>query len=248
MRRSGRKLAEVLATVIESVRVGGCTLELDEVAEKAIRDRGAIPSFKGYQPGPEFPPYPASICASPNETVVHGIPDARPLREGDILSIDVGLIYGGYHADCAVTVLVGSGSDEARQLVRVTEESLRRGILAARVGDRVGDIGHAVETYVADFKYGIVEAYVGHGIGRAMHEAPSVPNVGKKGKGQLLKAGMCLAIEPMITLGRARTEVLGDRWTVVTKDRSMAAHFEHTVVLTPSGPEVLTVLEGTGAF
>lgn len=242
MRQSGRRLAEVAATLIEAVRPGVSTLALDEMAEKAIRDRNAIPSFKGYKVGNAV--FPATICASPNEQVVHGIPNDRPLVEGDIITLDFGLIYSGYHADCAFTVAVGRVRPDVQRLLDVTRKALYLGVAQAVPGARIGDIGHAVQSFVEPHGFGIVREYVGHGIGRLLHEAPSVPNYGKPQKGQLLKEGMCLAIEPMVTMGSYQTKVLKDGWTVVTADGSLAAHFEHTVAITPRGPEILTLLEG----
>jgi methionyl aminopeptidase len=242
MRQSGRRLAEVVAMLRENVAVGVSTAELDEKAESMVRKLGGIPSFKGYKVGRVV--FPATICASPNAQVVHGIPVETPLCAGDIISIDVGLIYGGYHSDCAFTVAVGPVSAEVAKLLDDTEQSLYEGISQALPGNRIGDIGHAIESFITPKRYGIIQDYVGHGIGRALHEPPSVPNYGKPRQGQRLKAGMCIAIEPMITLGTWKTKVLDDGWTVITADNSLAAHFEHTVAVTPSGPEVLTVLQG----
>jgi len=238
-----RANGQVLGTLAEKLRAmvvpGVTTFELDEVAEAFIREAGALPSFKGYrQTG--TPPFPATICASLNDQVVHGIPNRRQLREGDILSIDLGLHRGGYHVDMAFTVGVGELPERVRLLLDVTERSLYQGVACAREGKRIGDIGHAVESTASPHRFGVVRQFVGHGIGRALHERPSVPNYGKPNTGDLLKAGMCLAIEPMITLGTWDTKVLKDGWTVVTKDGSLAAHFEHTVAITPEGPEVLT--------
>jgi methionyl aminopeptidase len=243
MRANGRRLAEVGAMLQEAIRPGVCTLELDVMAEEKILAMGATPSFKGYVV--ETTPFPATICASPNEQVVHGIPSAKPLVEGDIISIDMGLTYGGYHADMAFTAAVGEVQEKTRQLLDVTRESLYIGISRAQPGLRVGDIGNAIEATVKPTGFGIVRQYVGHGIGRALHERPSVPNYGKANTGDLLKPGMCLAVEPMITLGTWRTRTLNDQWTVVTDDGSLAAHFEHTIAITPSGPEILTTLAGT---
>lgn len=244
MRQSGRRLAEVSAILREAVRPGVSTRELDAIAEREIRTRNGVPSFKGYTAGGNRP-YPATICASRNSQVVHGIPDEVALKDGDIISIDVGLVYGGYHADSAFTVGVGVLADDVRRLLDETERSLYVGIARARPGNRVGDIGHAIQSHIDPLGYGIVREYVGHGIGRLMHEAPSVPNYGKPAKGHLLKEGMCLAIEPMITMGGHETRVLEDDWTVETVDGSLAAHFEHTIAVTPRGPEILTVLEQT---
>ncbi len=243
MRAAGRKLAEVSAEVRERVRIGVTTLELDAIAEAAIRRVGAAPCFKGYVVGDSVP-FPASICASPNQVVVHGIPDERPLVDGDLLSIDLGLVAGGYHADCAFSVALGTAKPRVTRLLDATERSMYEGVARALAGNHIGDIGHAIESFIRTHRFGIVADFVGHGIGRRMHESPSVPNYGVAGKGHLLHAGMCLAIEPMITLGTDQTEILDDGWTVVTADGSLAAHFEHTVAITSKGPEILTVLEG----
>jgi len=242
MRQSGRRLAEVVQGLREAVREGVSTLELDELAETHIRKLGGVPSFKGYQVGPNV--FPATICASPNEQVVHGIPTDVSLKSGDIISIDVGLIYGGYHSDSAFTIAIGDVDAEVAHLLDVTEKSMYMGIAQALSENRIGDIGHAVETFVKPHGFGIIQDYVGHGIGRALHEPPSVPNYGKPRKGRLIKTGMCLAVEPMVTMGTWKTKTLSDGWTVITADRSLAAHFEHTVAVTPRGPEVLTVLDG----
>lgn len=248
MRQSGRRLAEVVAMLKEAVKPGVSALELDERAERMVRSLGGIPSFKGYRILGIETPFPATICASPNEQVVHGIPDGRPLECGEIISVDVGLIYGGYHSDCAFTAVVGEAPPEVVHLLDVTERSLYEGIAQAKAGNRIGDIGHAIQTFVQPHRFGIIREYVGHGIGRRLHEQPSVPNYGKPGRGNLLKAGMCIAIEPMITLGSEKTRGLEDGWTVVTADGSLSAHFEHTVAITPKGPEILTVLDGEQAL
>lgn len=242
MRQSGRRLAEVVALLREAVRPGITTQELDRLANDEIAKRGAKPSFLGYKAGGTIP-FPATICASPNDVVVHGIPDDRPLEDGDIVSIDVGLIYCGYHADSAFTAPVGTVSREILKLLEETEASLFKGVEQAKIGNRIGDIGHAIQTHIDPIGYGIVREYVGHGIGRALHETPSVPNYGTPGQGTLLREGLCIAIEPMITLGGYGTKMLDDGWTVVTADKSLAAHFEHTVAVTDRGPEILTALE-----
>ena len=244
MRTAGRKLAEVIQIVREQVAVGVTTLELDRVCESAIRERSAQPAFKGYRAGRDVDPFPASLCASPNESVVHGIPDDRPLAEGDIISLDFGLVYGGFYADSAFTVALGEVNEVTRRLLDVTERSLYEAISCATAGARVGDIGHRVQKLCEAQGFGVVRDYAGHGIGRNLHEAPSVPNFGKLGTGPILKAGMCIAIEPMITTGSYKTRTLDDFWTVITADRSLAAHFEHTVLITPEGPEILTRLDG----
>ena len=243
MRDNGRRLAEVAAVLLEHVLPGVTTLELDAIAEERIRAMGALPSFKGYVV--EKIPFPGTICASFNEQVVHGIPSARAIRPGDVVSIDMGLSNGGYHVDSAFTVAVGQPTPRIQELLDITRKSLYVGIAEARPGRRVGDIGYAIETTVKPHGFGIVRQLVGHGIGRALHERPSVPNYGKPNTGDLLKPGMCLAIEPMITLGGWKTKLLKDAWTVVTCDGSIAAHFEHTVAITPTGPEILTVLNGS---
>lgn len=242
MRQAGRRLAEVRRILEQAAAVGVSTADLDALAEREIRARDSVPAFKGYQVGRNV--YPATLCISINEQVVHGIPGDRVLRDGDVVSIDMGLIYGGYHADHAFTIALGAVPDAVRRLLDVTRQSLYQGIAQAMPGNRIGDIGHAVQSFVQPNRFGIVRDYVGHGIGRLMHETPSVPNYGKPGKGPLLKPGMCLAVEPMITMGDHRTKVLKDGWTVVTLDGSLAAHFEHTIAVTPRGPEILTLLEG----
>ncbi len=240
MRTSGRLLAEVVAVVRENVDVGVTTHDLDRICEEEIRKRGAVPAFKGYQVGSDI--FPSTVCASLNEQVVHGIPNDVPLESGDLISLDFGLAYGNYYADRAFSMIVGEGTLEASQLLDVTEQSLYEGIACALSGARVGDIGHRVQTMCESHGYGVVRDYVGHGIGRRLHEEPAVPNFGKAGTGVLLKPGMCIAIEPMITLGTWETRTLGDRWTVVTADKSLAAHFEHTVLITSNEPEILTSL------
>jgi len=242
MRGNGRRLAEVAAILREHCVLGVSTLDLDRLAEEKIRSMGALPSFLNYAV-PGAPPFPATICASLNQEVVHGIPNKRPLESGDLISIDMGLVYGGYHADMAFSVAFGDVDDKVRELLDVTERSLYTGIASAQPGQRVGDIGHAVESVINPHGFGIVRQYVGHGIGRALHERPSVPNYGKPNTGDLLKPGLCIAIEPMVTLGTWRTKLLKDKWTVVTADGSISAHFEHTIAITETGPELLTTLD-----
>jgi methionyl aminopeptidase len=242
MRRAGLVVGETLALLRDSVRAGMTTGDLDEIAEDSIRSRGGVPSFKGYHG------FPASICTSVNDEVVHGIPGDRVLAEGDLISIDCGAIVDGWHGDSAISVPVGGWDavrDDVRRLSEVTEESMWRGIAAARLGGRLTDISHAIESSIrAQGDYGILEDYVGHGIGTEMHLPPNLPNVGRPGRGPRLVAGLALAVEPMVTLGGADTDVLEDDWTVVTSDRSWAAHWEHTFVLTPEGAWVLTALDG----
>ena len=243
MRSSCKRLAEVGAMLREAVTEGITTADIDAMAEAKILSMGSKPAFKGYSVD-GVPPFPATICASPNEQVVHGIPNRTPLKDGDIISIDMGLHHGGYYADMAFTVAVGEPSKEVQNLLDVTQQSLYDGIAAAQAGRRIGDIGHAIESTIKPHGLGIVRQYVGHGIGRALHERPSVPNYGKPNTGDLIKPGMCLALEPMVTMGTWRTKTLKDKWTVVTADGSLAAHFEHTIAITPTGTELLTVLEG----
>jgi methionyl aminopeptidase len=242
MRRAGLLVGETLELLRTSAKAGVTTGELDALAEENIRSHGGVPSFLGYG----FPPFPATICASVNDEVVHGIPGSRVLVDGDIISIDCGAIVEGWHGDAAITVAIGEVPAEVTELMRVTEEALWAGIGAARRSGRVSDISRAVETTVREQgEYGILEDYVGHGIGSQMHMAPNVPNVVRRGeRGPRLVTGMALAVEPMVTLGTQETDVLGDDWTVVTVDGSLAAHFEHTFTLTPDGAWVLTALDG----
>jgi methionyl aminopeptidase len=235
MRRAGRVVAETITRLLGSVRPGATTAQLDRLAEDAIRSAGAEPSFKGYRG------FPASICTSVNEQVVHGIPGSRTLREGDLLSLDVGAIWEGYHADSAVSTFVGEPfSAEAEKLVRVTEESLEAGISQIRPGGRLSDISHAVQEVAEGAGFSVVREYVGHGIGRSMHEDPQIPNYGPPGRGPELRPGLVVAVEPMVNLGTWETRVLSDEWTVVTADGSLSAHFEHTIALTEDGAEVFT--------
>jgi methionyl aminopeptidase len=246
MREAGLVVAAALAAVRDAVRPGVTTAELDAVAADTIRSHGATPSFLGYGE----PPFPATICASVNDEVVHGIPGPRTLAAGDVVSIDCGAITAddsgqGWHGDAATTVAVGEVSEDVAELMRVTEEALWRGLAAARPGGRVGDISHAIEQHVrSQGDYGIVEDYTGHGIGTRMHLPPDVPNYGKPGRGPRLKPGLALAVEPMITLGGHASEVTEDEWTVVTVDGSWAAHFEHTFAVTETGVWVLTAPDG----
>jgi methionyl aminopeptidase len=245
MRRAGLVVGEALALLRDAAVPGVTTKELDAVAADHIRSSGATPNFLNYHG------FPATICTSVNDEVVHGIPGDRVLQTGDVISIDCGAIVEGWHGDAAITVAVGppgSVSAELEQLMRVCEESMWRGIAAAQLGGRVTDISHAIESYVrSQGTYGIVEEYVGHGIGSAMHMPPNVPNYGRPGRGPRLVEGLALAVEPMITLGDIETRVLDDEWTVVTADGSWSAHFEHSFTLTPNGALVLTALDGGAA-
>jgi methionyl aminopeptidase len=239
MRRAGLVVGRTLELLRGHVRAGITTAELDAIAEDSIRTSGATPSFLGYHG------FPGSICTSVNDEVVHGIPGARALADGDVISIDCGAIVDGWHGDAAITVPVGEVPVEVTELMRVTEEAMWRGIAAAHLGGRVTDISYAVERYVrSQGRYGILEDYTGHGIGSAMHQPPNVPNYGRPGKGPKLVEGLALAVEPMITLGTKDVSVLEDDWTVVTDDGRWAAHFEHTFTLTPRGTWVLTAVDG----
>jgi methionyl aminopeptidase len=237
MRLAGRLVGHTLSTLVEALRPGITLLELDTQAERVIRDGGGIPSFLGYHG------FPATLCLSPNDWIVHGIPNGYVLKEGDILSIDCGAIVDGWHGDAAVTVPVGRVDDAARRLIETTERAMWAGIAQVRAGNRLSDIGHAVEKVAAAPGYGVVREYVGHGIGTRMHEEPQVPNYGRPGRGLRLEVGLALAIEPMVNEGSPESRVLDDGWTVVTRDGSRSAHFEHTVAITPQGPEVLTLLD-----
>ena len=242
MQSSGRRLAEVSPRPRESVVVGVSTADLDAIDEEMIRDTDAVPAFKGYAVEGGAP-FPATICASSNAQVLHGMPTPTPLVEGDLISIDMGFHIGGDDADHAFSAVVGNPEPKVKRLLDVTKKSSYNRVASARVGDRIGDIGHAIESTIRPHGFGIVRQYVGHGIGRALHERPSVPNYGKPNTGDVLKLGLCLAIEPMVTLGTWKTKTLNDFWTVVTSDGSLAAHFEHTIAITSSGAEILTVLD-----
>jgi methionyl aminopeptidase len=238
MRDAGRLVAEVLTEVAAHVRPGVTTADLDAMAEQRIAKAGATPAFKGYHG------YPATICASINEEVIHGIPSGRRiLNEGDIISIDVGVSLNGYYGDSAITLPVGQVSEEAARLLRVTEESLYKAIERVRPGNRISDIGYAVQHHVEAHGFSVVREFVGHGIGQRMHEEPQVPNYGEPGRGPRLSEGMVLAIEPMVNAGKPAVKVLADNWTAVTRDGSLSAHFEHTVAVTTDGPWILTARE-----
>jgi methionyl aminopeptidase len=237
MRRAGRLVAETLDKLQTAVKPGMSTGELDKIAYAHITKNGGVPSFKGYHH------FPASICTSVNDEVVHGIPSKRRIvEEGDIISIDCGAIIDGWHGDAALTVAVGHTTPDMERLMQVTEESLHKGIEQAVAGRRLGDVSAAIQRHAEAHGYSVVREYVGHGIGRQMHEEPQVPNWGTPGRGVLLKLGMALALEPMVNAGKAAIRVLKDDWTVVTEDGKWSAHFEHTVALTENGPEILTKL------
>jgi methionyl aminopeptidase len=235
IRAGGGILAEAIEMLRDLVKPGVSTKEIDLEVEELIRKRGARPAFKGYRG------FPATVCVSINEEVVHGIPAAhRRVQEGDIVGLDLGCIVEGYYADAAVTLSVGEIASDVQRLLNVTRESLGQGIAQARPGNRLGDISSTIQRHVEGHGFAVVRAFVGHGIGRALHEDPQIPNFGEPGRGPILKVGMCLAIEPMVTMGTWDVRILDDGWTAVTADGSLAAHFEHTIAITEAGPEILT--------
>ena len=237
MRDSNRLVGMTHGELSKHIKPGVTTLQLDKIADEFIRDHGGVPSFLGYGG------FPNSICASVNEHVVHGIPNNTPLKEGDILSLDIGVIKNGYNGDSAYTYCVGEVSDEIKKLLKVTHDSLYIGIDQAKEGNRIGDIGNAIQTYCEKRGYTVVRELVGHGIGRKMHEAPEVPNYGRPGTGPLIKNGMCIAIEPMINMGSKNVVFESDGWTVRTKDRKPSAHFEHTVAIKNGKADILSTFE-----
>ena len=240
MREAGRIVALAHRKVAEAIAPGVSTLELDMIAEKTIRDNGATPSFKGYGG------FPGSICASINDIVVHGIPNKNiKLKDGDIISIDIGANYKGYHGDSAMTHPVGVVSPEKLRLIEVTKQSFYEGLKYAKPHNRLSDISHAIQDYVEQNGYGVVRDFTGHGVGRALHEDPAIPNYGPAGTGPLLRVGMTLAIEPMVTMGNYKVRILKDDWTTITVDGSPSAHYEHTIVITEEGYEILTTEEGS---
>ncbi|TAK05456.1 MAG: type I methionyl aminopeptidase [Candidatus Manganitrophaceae bacterium] len=234
--KASRIVAESLEALRAYLKPGMTTKELDQFVEKQIRERGGIPAFKGYRD------YPATICISVNEEVVHGIPSDKVIKEGDIVGLDLGAIYDGFYGDSAVTVAVGEIQPEAKRLIQVTEASLYAGIEQAREGSRLSDISHAVQSHVEQAGFSVVTDFVGHGIGRSLHEEPQVPNFGPPGRGPRLREGMVLAIEPMVNMGKPAVRVLDDHWTAVTADGSLSAHFEHTIAITKEGPVILSKL------
>ncbi len=244
MRKANRLVGETLAEIGKNIKPGVSTLQLDRIAEEFIRDHGAIPTFKNF-PNPFGEPFPASICTSVNGVVVHGIPsDKVILKDGDIISVDCGTLLEGFNGDSAYTFCVGEVSAEVKQLLSVTKESLYKAIETAKHGAHVGDIGCVVQDYCQSFGYGVVRELTGHGIGKKMHEEPAIPNYGRRGKGVMLKEGMCIAIEPMITLGDRHVGLLPDKWGIVTRDGKVAAHFEHTIVIRKGHSEILSSFEG----
>lgn len=242
LRQSNLLVGKTLAEVAKLIKPGVTTRELDKVAEEFIRDHGAIPTFKGF-PNQDGNPFPASLCTSVNEQVVHGIPGDVVLKDGDIVSVDCGTFMNGFCGDSAYTFAVGEVSEEVRQLLRVTKEALYLGIRQAVHGKRIGDIGNAIQTYCESHSFGVVREFVGHGIGKEMHEDPQVPNYGKRGSGPLLKRGMCIAIEPMITLGTRQVLLENDGWSVRTRDHKYAAHFEHTIAVGVGEADILSSFE-----
>jgi methionyl aminopeptidase len=234
MRQAGKVVAQTIGTLLEAIRPGMKTSDLDDIAFNHIKKLGAIPSFKGYLG------FPCTICVSVNDEIVHGIPGDKVIRDGDLVSLDVGAVVEGFHGDAARTVGVGNVSLEVTNLIDVTREALERGIAAATHGSRLGDIGWAVQSFVEGKGYSVVREYVGHGIGRALHEEPQIPNFGTPGSGTMLKKGMVIAIEPMVNIGGWQTRALEDNWTVVTEDGSLSAHFENTLLITEGDAEVLT--------
>lgn len=241
IRESSRLVAEALERLVEAIRPGITTLDLDRIAEDCVTRQGATAAFKGYRG------FPASVCVSINHEVVHGIPSGeRRLEEGDIVSLDFGVLKDGYYGDAALTVPVGEVSAEVERLLRVTQESLYLGIEQARPKARLGDISHAIQCHAEQAGYSVVRAFVGHGIGSSLHEAPQIPNFGTPGQGPELLPGMVLAIEPMVNMGTHDVRVLEDHWTVVTADQSLSAHFEHTIAITSNGTEILTLVDGAG--
>lgn len=237
MRSAGRIVAETLLLIEQKVRPGITTKELDRIAEEFILSKGAKPSFKGLYG------FPAALCISVNQVVVHGIPGGYVLKDGDIISVDCGAFLNGFHGDAARTFAVGNISEEARKLIKVTEESFFKGIEKARVGNRLTDISHEIQNYVETYGFSVVKEFVGHGIGRSVHEDPEVPNFGIPGRGPKLVKGMALAIEPMVNVGSSKVKTLNDDWTVVTSDGSLSAHYENTIVILPDGPEILTLIK-----
>lgn len=243
LRNANQLVGQTLAEVAKIVKPGVTTRMLDTLAEQFIRDHGAVPTFKGF-PNPYGSPFPASLCTSVNGVVVHGVPNDEPLQEGDIVSVDCGALLEGFNGDSCYTFCVGEVSEEIKQLLRVTKESLYKAIDRAIVGRRIGDISYAVQSHCEQYGYGVVKEFVGHGIGREMHEAPQVPNYGRQGIGKQLKNGLCIAIEPMITLGSPEIQLMEDRWSVITRDGKPAAHFEHTIAIHHGKAEILSSFEG----
>lgn len=242
LRQANLLVGKTLGEIARMIKPGVTTRQIEKVADTFIRDSGAVPTFKGV-PNPYGGPFPACVCTSVNEQVVHGIPTDKPLKEGDIVSVDCGTLLNGFNGDSCYTFCVGEVSDEVKKLLKTTKESLYLGIQAAIPGHRLGDIGYAVQTHCEEQGYGVVRELVGHGIGREMHEDPMVPNYGHRGNGMMIKNGLCIAIEPMITMGARDINLLEDGWTVVTRDGKPAAHFEHTIAIHHGKPDIMSSFE-----
>lgn len=242
LRAANQLVSATLTEIAKVIRPGITTNELDKLAETFIRDHGAVPTFKGF-PNPYGGPFPASICASVNDVVVHGIPNDTPLQDGDIVSVDCGTLLDGFNGDSCYTFCVGEVSDEVKHLLKTTKESLYKGIESAIAGKRLGDVGYAVQSWCEQEGYGVVREFVGHGIGKEMHEDPPVPNYGRRGNGIQIKNGLCIAIEPMITLGSPQIMMMPDRWTIKTQDSKCAAHFEHTIAVHHGKADILSTFE-----
>jgi len=238
IKRSNQIVATILNELEAMIKPGIRTKELDEWAEKRAREMGAIPAFKGYRG------YPASLCTSINEEIVHGIPSSRSLREGDILSLDFGVLYEGYYGDAAATSPVGKITPQAKKLIQTAKEAFYKGLEQAKVGNRISDISHAIQSYVESQGFSVIRSFVGHGIGLSLHEEPQIPNFGLPGRGLKIKPGMVFALEPMIAMNDWNVEILDDNWTAITKDRSLSAHYEHTVAVTQEGAQILSLLDG----
>jgi methionyl aminopeptidase len=242
MRAANLLVGDTLAEIAKMIKPGVTTAQMNSVAEEYIRDHGAVPTFLGF-PNPYGGPFPASICTSVNDVVVHGVPNDTPLEEGDIVSVDCGTLLNGFNGDSCYTFCVGEVSDEVKALLKTTKESLYKGIEAALPGKRIGDIGASVQEHCTTAGYGVVKEFVGHGIGRDMHEDPQVPNYGRRGNGPMIKNGLCIAIEPMITLGDPSVYMMPDRWTIKTRDGKVAAHFEHTIAVHNGKFDILSSFE-----
>ena len=238
IKRSNQIVATILNELEAMIKPGIRTKELDEWAEKRAREMGAIPAFKGYRG------YPASLCTSINEEIVHGIPSSRSLREGDILSLDFGVLYEGYYGDAAATSPVGKITPQAKKLIQTAKEAFYKGLEQAKIGNRISDISHAIQSYVESQGFSVIRSFVGHGIGLSLHEEPQIPNFGLPGRGLKIKPGMVFALEPMIAMNDWNVEILDDNWTAITKDRSLSAHYEHTVAVTQEGAQILSLLDG----
>jgi len=238
IKRSNQIVAQILEGLEAMIRPGLRTKEMDEWAEAKTREMGAIPAFKGYRD------YPASLCTSINEEIVHGIPSSRSLRDGDIISLDFGILYEGYYGDAAATFPVGKITPKAKKLIQTAEEAFYKGLDQIKVGNRMSDISHAIQSHVESQDFSVIRSFVGHGIGLSLHEEPQIPNFGLPGRGPKIKPGMVFALEPMIAMGDWNVEILDDNWTAITRDRSLSAHYEHTVAVTPKGAEILSLLDG----